>query len=151
MAGNDASRFGRLKKIFKKGLLVLVVLIVILAGWLLYSLTRTGTSQVATGPKEEVAVSSSQDGDGLDRVVTPAPIKGERIVGLAFTEAVMGIMEQELGPDFRLAAQRHHPLPVHRQRGELPAGHPGGRSGGPCWPLTTSWPGSAPPIPSTPI
>ncbi len=100
MANNDSSRFGRLKKYMGKGLIALAVIIVLLAAWLFFSLTRTDTSDLAEGVREEVAVSSSQDGDGLDRVVPQTPIEGQRIVGLAFTQAIIGTMEGQLDRTF---------------------------------------------------
>ena len=100
MASNASSRLGRLKKYVGKGLIALAALIVITAGWLFYSLTRTDTSDVATGPRDEAAVATSQEGDGLDRVVTPAPIEGERVVGLSFTNGVINIMESQLDRTF---------------------------------------------------
>ncbi len=96
MGGNASGLFQGLKKYMVKGLIALAIIILILAVWFFYTLTRTDSSGLTGQPKKEVALGSSQEGDDLDRVVTQAPIEGKRIVGLAFTDAVIGTMEHEL-------------------------------------------------------
>ena len=96
MAAAATSRFGRLKRYLGRVLIALAVVVILLAAWLFFGLTRTDKPDTAGVGQDKVAVSSAQDGDGLERVVTQAPIKGPRVVGLAFTDAVISIMEGEL-------------------------------------------------------
>lgn len=72
----------------------LLAVVILGFGWLILDPGRIAEED--SPPSSEVAVAPPQMADGQEAIVTPKPIEGDRVVGLAFTDAIISLMETEL-------------------------------------------------------